>query len=133
MLSAREERSGFTLVEVVVALVILSTAVLGLALSGATLTTSATSAELRALAIEAADDRIAHVRLDMRYAALDSLYAGEESNILGDSYPGYKRTTQVTRVREGSPVTLDYTRVRIQVSGPHLETPVSRQITVAAP
>lgn len=130
MLSASRE-AGFTLVEVVVALVILSTAVLGLASSAAQLTTAAASAEIRALAQVAVDDRLARVRLDPRYASLDSLYAGAESDLF--EVPGLRRTTTVTRITqdEGRPV--DYTLVTIVVTGPSITSPISRRIVVAAP
>ena len=126
------DRAGFTLVEVVVALVILSTAVLGLAATSSRLATTANTAELRALALEAVEDRVAEVRLDPRYSALDSLYQGTESDILGTSMRGYDRTTTITRVLSTSPA-LDYTRISVKVTGPLLTEPISRQISVAAP
>lgn len=128
----RQDRDGFTLVEVVVALVILSTAVLGLAASSSRLATSASSAELRALALEAVEDRVAEARLDPRYSALDSLYSGTEADILGTSIPGYDRTTTITRVTTTSPP-LQYTRIMVEVTGPLLTEPIQRQIVVAAP
>ena len=68
-----------------------------------------------------------------RYAALDSLFAGTESEILGTAFPGYDRVTKVTRVTATSPVPLDYTRILVEVTGPLLNEPVQRQIVVAAP
>ena len=126
------DRAGFTLVEVVVALVILSTAVLGLAATSSRLATTANTAELRALALEAVEDRVAEVRLDPRYSALDSLYDGTETDILGTSLAGYDRTTTITRVLSTSPV-MDFTRVTVEVTGPLLTEPISRRISVAAP
>ncbi len=127
----RDERGGFTLVEVVVALVLLSTAILGLGASASRLTTSAASAEVRALALESVEDQIARIRLDPRYAALDSLYVGTDSDVLG--LDGYTRTTTLTHVQVGTPVTLDYKRISVKVEGPMLSPPISRQIIIAAP
>jgi len=127
----RDERDGFTLIEVIVALVILSTAVLGLGVSASKLATSAASAEIRAVALQSVEDQIARVRLDPRYTSLDSLYAGVEDSVLG--LGGYTRTTTVTRVQSGSPVTLDYTRIGVVVAGPHLTPSISREITISAP
>ncbi|MFQ5538151.1 MAG: prepilin-type N-terminal cleavage/methylation domain-containing protein [Gemmatimonadota bacterium] len=124
-------KGGFTLVEVIVALVILSTAVLGLGTSATRLTASAGNAQLRALALEAAEDRIARVRLDPRYSSLDSLYSGIDQDVLG--IPGIDRTTVVVRVTEPAPSNLDYKRVVVTVAGAPLLEPVSRQIVVAAP
>lgn len=122
---------GFTLVEVVVALVILSTAVLGLGASASRLTTAAASAELRAVALQSVEDRIARIRLDPRYGTLDSLYAASESNVLGLS--GYTRTTTVVHVQQTNPKPVDYKQIYVEVSGPMLTPPISRQIVVAAP
>ena len=47
-------QSGFTLIEVVVAMLVLSVAILGLGASASRLTTIATATEVRTLAIEAA-------------------------------------------------------------------------------
>ena len=123
------DRSGFSLVEVVVALVILSTAVLGLASSATRLTTTAAAAQVRALAMESAQDRLARVRLDPRYGALDSLYSGTDENLFGIT--GLTRTTRVVHILRTSP-SLDYKQIMVTVTGPTLETPVSRVIVIAA-
>jgi prepilin-type N-terminal cleavage/methylation domain-containing protein len=128
MLTAR--RDGFTLVEVVVALVILSTAVLGLGASTSRLATAAATAELRTLALESAEDVLAQVRLDPRYAALDTAYAGTDSDVFG--IPGMTRTTTVDHVLETNP-DVDYKKVSVIVSGPLLTAPVSRQLIIGAP
>lgn len=124
-------KEGFTLVEVVVALVILSTAVLGLASSASRLATTSAAAELRALAMEAVEDRIARVRLDPRYGGLDTLYAGVETDLFGIT--GVTRTTAVVHVHQGPPQPLDYKRISVTVTGPMLTPPVSRQIIIGAP
>ena len=124
-------RAGFTLVEITVALVILSVAVLGLTSSAAKLTTAASSAELRALALYSVEDRIATVEMETRYADLESLYGGTESNALG--LTGFTRTTTVTRVKTTGTGAVDYTIVDVVLDGPPLTTPVSRRTVVAAP
>lgn len=130
MLTVREH-GGFTLVEVVVALVILSAAVLGLASSASRLTTAAASAEVRALAMEGLEDRLARVRLDPRYGGLDTLYASTESNLYG--IPGMTRRTTVAHVKEGAPSHVDYKVVTVTVAAPMLEQSLSRRIVIAAP
>lgn len=122
---------GFTLVEVVVALVILSTAVLGLAGSASRLATSAATAELRALALQSVEDQIARISLDPRYGALDTLYSGVESGLF--SLDGITRTTTVSHVQQTTPLKLDYKRISVSVEGPFITEPVSRQIVIAAP
>jgi len=130
MLSGRGSR-GFTLVEVVVALVILSVAVLGLSASAATLATRAADAELRARALNAVQDRIAQVQIDPRYGALEVLYAGSQTNALGLS--GMTLTTTVTRVLQTIPPALDYKVVAVVIDGPQLGGAISRQLVVGAP
>lgn len=124
-------RRGFTMIEVIVALVILSTAVLGLGASASRLAMSAATAEIRAVALESVEDQIARIRLDPRYTELDSLYAGVDNNVLGIG--GYTRTTSIVHVQQGSPVTLDYKKISVVVTGPMLTPSISREIVVAKP
>jgi prepilin-type N-terminal cleavage/methylation domain-containing protein len=130
MLNARGS-SGFTFVEVVVALVILSVAVLGLSGSAATLATRAADAELRARALHAVQDRLAQVQIDPRYGDLEALYSGTQTNALGMS--GFALTTTVTHVLQTTPTALDYKVVSVVLSGPQLGTSISRQLLVGAP
>jgi len=130
MLTPRE-RAGFTLVEVIVALVILATAVLGFASSASQLAMSSATAELRALALEGVEDRLARVRLDPRYGGLDTLYAGVDTDLFG--VEGLTRTTSVVHVQTAAPGAVDYRRITVTVTGPLLTPPVSRQIIIAAP
>lgn len=123
-------RGGFTMVEVIVALVILSIAVLGLAGSATRLTTSAANAEVRAQATYAAQDRIGRIEVDGRYTLLDSLFEGVEVDVPAT---GYTRTTTVEHVNTTSPDTLDYRVVTVEVTGPGLTVPVERTLMVAAP
>lgn len=124
-------RRGFTMIEVIVALVILSTAVLGLGASASRLAMSAATAEIRAVALESVEDQIARIRLDPRYTELDSLYAGVDNNVLGIG--GYTRTTSIVHVQQGSPVTLDYKKISVVVTGPMLTPSISREIVIAKP
>jgi prepilin-type N-terminal cleavage/methylation domain-containing protein len=123
-------RAGFTMVEVIVALVILSTAVLGLAGSAARLTTAAAGAERRAQALYAAEDRVGRIEVDGRYALLDSLYAGIENDV---PLEGFTRTTTVEHVNVTDPSPLDYKVVTVVVTGPGLMSPIERNRLVAAP
>jgi prepilin-type N-terminal cleavage/methylation domain-containing protein len=126
-----ERSGGFTLVEVVVALVILSTAVLGLGASASRLATATATGELRALALQAVDDQIARIRLDPRYGGLDTLYTGVETDLF--DIDGMTRTTTVTHVQETTPLVLDYKRISVTVDGPLITETIARQIVIAAP
>lgn len=122
---------GFTMVEIIVALVILSVAVLGLGASAASLATRAADAELRARALYAVQDRLAEVQMDSRYALLDSLYVGVESDALGMA--DFTLTTSIDHVVQTNPTPLDYKVVSVVVDGPVLGGAVGRQLVVAAP
>lgn len=124
-------RAGFTMVEVIVALVILGVAVLGLSASGASLATRAADAELRARALNLVQDRLARIQVDPRYAQLDSLYEGTTAGVLG--LAGVTLTTSVTRVVQTTPSPRDFTLIDVIVAGPPLSEPIQRQLLVAAP
>jgi len=102
-----------------------------MASSASRLATSSATAELRALALEAAEDRLSRVRLDPRYGGLDTLYSGVETGLFGIS--GMTRTTSVAHVQQSTPHPLDYKRVTVTVTGPMLDPPISRLLVIAAP
>lgn len=128
MLTA-QKNSGFTLVEVIVALVLLSVAVLGIGVTASRMSTSVAQAEWAALATEAAEDRLSEIRTDPRYAALDSVYGGTESGTIGT---GSYRVTTVNHVETTNP-TVDYKIFSVVVTAPAFNTSVSRRIVIAAP
>lgn len=124
-------RHGFTLIEVMVALVILLGVVLGIAqLTGTMIHTVATS-DRRMAAVELAEDRLTQVRLDPSYDNLESLYNGTESSFTG--LPGVTRATVIAHTGGGTLTGPDYKKITVTVSGPGLLVPVSRTVTVAAP
>jgi prepilin-type N-terminal cleavage/methylation domain-containing protein len=125
----RRRSDGFTLVEVVVALLLLSVAVLGMGTTASRMATTAAAAEWAALALESVEDRIVEIRMDPRYTALDSIYAGTESDVLGS---GSSRVTTVTHETGGSPA-VDFKTIAVTVTVPQFDTKVSRKIVVAAP
>lgn len=126
-------RSGFTLVELVIALVILMVAVLGTAQMSARLSRTGAEAELSAKAQQAAEDRISEARMELRYSALDTLFSALESDIPG--LPGFTRTTEVTHTRRtlaGGGIE-DFRTILVTVSGPFLGSPIMRALIIAAP
>jgi prepilin-type N-terminal cleavage/methylation domain-containing protein len=128
-----DTRGGFTLVEIMVALVLLAVAFLGVSMSTGRLVRSVAQEEVRAVVQQAVEDRITEIRMDPRYGVLDSIYSGTESPALG--LQGYTRTTEFTRIRRtqsGGGVE-DYWEVWVTVTGPFAGSPLSRQIVVAAP
>ena len=122
-------RRGFTLIEVIVAAVILSTALL--AMAGFTVRYQQTESRFRriARAQELASARLETVRSASPYASLDTM-ARTESTISG--YPGYTRITVVARVGGTPTETVDYRAVTVKVLTPGSTQYVTKSSTVAA-
>jgi type IV pilus modification protein PilV len=125
-------RDGFSLVEVMVALVMLTAMMLGAtALAGRMIRTS-TSANIQVTAGQLAEDRVDFVRLDPQYDSLSVRYAGTENPVTG--YPGYTRTTAVTRTTTVTTNgTTDYITMTVRVTHQQLSTPVARTVVITTP
>jgi Tfp pilus assembly protein PilV len=122
------QRSAFTLVEVVVALTLLTAVLLSLiTLTGRTMQT-ARFADGEQAALQLVTDRTDQILTDPRYAQLDSLYAGIERDFptMGD----LTRTTIAVHVRDG---VHDYKKFTVTVQGAMVRAPISRTVSVAAP
>lgn len=125
----RPTRSGFTLIEVMIALVILGIAALSLMRVTSRMIRSVTDDRTRTLASASADARIAEVRAWPTYSTLDAKYAGTEADT---PVTGLTRVTTVVRTG-GLNQTNDYKRVTVTVSGTQLTSPVARTVTIAPP
>jgi type II secretion system protein I len=121
---------GFTLIEIMIALVILTVVVLGLATATAQVVHVVTLSDRNAAAIQLADSRIEEVQMSPDYNGLESLFAGTESSF--PELPGYTRETKIQRVG-GLGQNQDYKKITVTVTGPGVPDPVARTVTVAAP
>jgi len=131
-------RRGFSLAEILVALVILSVIVMGLASTTTTFLHETTLDNVRVRASTMADTRIAEVEGWPDYSGLGSF---TESR-LNFPEPGWKRTTVVAR--DTAPATgcnsppfqpcanSDITRITVTVTAPSLTVPVTRTIAITA-
>ena len=128
MRRAQPSRDGFTLVEVMIAIIILGTIVLTMATSASRYLSVATKQRQRVQASAAAEGQIALVRVSPTYDSLTVRFDSTKSNTPA---PGYTRVTSV--VRTGAGTTSDLTKVTVTITGPLLATPVKRSITIAAP
>jgi prepilin-type N-terminal cleavage/methylation domain-containing protein len=122
-------RNGFTMVEVIVASVILCTALL--AMAGFTIRYQQVDANARIVnrAQQAANERLETVRTAQPYPALDTM-ATTESSVAG--FPGYTRQTIVTHVGGTPTDTVDYRIVTVRVTTPGVARTVSKTSTVGA-
>ncbi len=123
-------RKGFTLVEVMIALVILMVVIVGFASTTGRLLHTVATTDRQEGATNLVTDRLDQVRLEPVYGRLESLFVATETNLPGMA--GYTRVTAITRVLGVSPAT-DHKVVTVTVTGPALLKPVARTITVAAP
>ena len=125
-------RRGFTLIEVVVALTILSGALLSLSVFIARMAHSTTNARLLSTATELAADRIELVKSATSYAAIDSLYAATEATIPGPDYVGFARKTLTQHVGGLPSDSVDYRIITVIVTHAALTAPVRKTTSIAA-
>lgn len=125
-------REGFTLVEVLLAVVLLSFMVMGFQAATGTIIHHGVQSDREGVAVQVARDRLDVIRLDPRYERLKGAY--EESNTSVPSHPGLKRTTIIEHTDQTTATgVLDYYTITVRVTGSGLRQPVSRTIVVAAP
>jgi prepilin-type N-terminal cleavage/methylation domain-containing protein len=122
-------REGFTMVEVIVASVILGAALL--AMAGFTIRYQQVDSAARMVskAQQAANERLEKVRTATPYLSLDTMVATEYA-ITG--LPGYTRQTLVSRIGGGATDTVDYRIVTVRVTTPGIARTVSKTSTVGA-
>jgi prepilin-type N-terminal cleavage/methylation domain-containing protein len=119
-------RDGFTLIEVMIALVILTGALLGM---GAFMTQFAHGTTVSAAASQASDlavARIETIKGSGDYAGLEDDYEGATTS---PDHPGYSIATDVERVKDASN---DYTIVTATVTAPALDRAVTKSTIISA-
>jgi prepilin-type N-terminal cleavage/methylation domain-containing protein len=124
------ERRGFTLIEVMLAVVILTTVLISVArYTGQFLHTVSTST-VRTVAAEVARERISLVDMDPSYTTLAAVWAGTQTGFPG--YPQMSRVTTVSRVTGNAPPR-DYTVVTVRVTEPTMSQAIDVTTVVAQP
>lgn len=125
-------RQGFTIVEMIVAILILTTAILGMGASAGYMVQAASGAGARSEALQMVEGRISQIVMDPRYEVLDSLYGGTETDLPGlEAYDRVTTITQTKTLLDGRYT--DYKEVMVTVSGPGLPEGISRTTIVGAP
>ncbi len=125
-----KDQRGFTILEVVLALVILTVVIMGITSATGNFMRVVSISDRETAAIQLAEDRIEQIQMDPNYGGLDTVYVGTESNL--PTLTGYTRLTDISRVG-GLGQATDHKLIQVTINGPGLSNPVSRSVTVAAP
>jgi prepilin-type N-terminal cleavage/methylation domain-containing protein len=125
------KRAGFSLIEVVIALTLLSVSVLGIQLVAGSMLRRMTSGNIQLTAVHLAEDRIDRVRLEPNYPVLDT-FARTETALAG--FPNYTRITTVVRdVDTTATGIIDFRKVTVRVTGTGLPTAIVRTLVIGSP
>jgi len=128
-------RSGMTLIEVIIAVMILSGVFIGLSNFTRRFQRLTTNHDALAIATELATARLEVVRLHRTYSTLVSTFNGtsESSSTSANpsmtDFPGYTRTTAA--VRTGPSSSADYVTVTVTVSNTATGTSVTKSLVIA--
>ncbi|HEY2851014.1 MAG TPA: prepilin-type N-terminal cleavage/methylation domain-containing protein [Gemmatimonadaceae bacterium] len=126
-------RRGMTLIEVMIAVVILSGVMIGLAKFGSNFEHfAATSADI-SIASDLATQQIELVKAYRVYSNLVATYDNATSTYTVDPvYAGFTRVTKATRCTGCPTSSNDYITVTVTVSGRSLVSPISKTTIIAA-
>ena len=124
-----KNRSGMTLVEVIVSVLLLVSVVLVLGGFSAKFAQAASQAHLVVLANELAATRLDAVRQQPNYAAVDTLV---RVDTVKADFSKYTMRTQIVRVGGGVTDSVDYKLVTVTVTHPAMRKTVSKTTAVAA-
>jgi prepilin-type N-terminal cleavage/methylation domain-containing protein len=124
-------RSGFTLIETIVALIILGVVLLGLALFVSRMAHAGTDSNLLGTANELAVDRIQTIKSALTYSTLDA-FSGTESNIPGTGNAGFVRQTIIRHVGGGTSDSVDYRIITVIVTSPAMRDTIRKTTVIAA-
>lgn len=123
-------RQGMTLVEVMIALVMLTTVMLGMGAFMAQYGHAVGTSSAKASARELVAERIEYVKGATQYPSIEATYGGVETSIPG--YPGFTRRTLVMRVGGQPGDRFDHKVITVIVDGPGLDKPVKKTSVIAA-
>jgi prepilin-type N-terminal cleavage/methylation domain-containing protein len=124
-------KRGFTLIEIMIALVILTIVSVSLGKFVAVFLHTVGTSTAKTVATEVAQEELELIRADPSYTTLVATYNGVSQT----GFPGYasmNRSVRVVRTTGNAP-RRDYTKVTVTVTEPTMGTPVAVTIVVAAP
>lgn len=127
-------RTGFTLIEVLLAVVILVIVATTVARFASDFSRAMFTSSVRVVASGVAADRLELIRADPRYPRLVALYGtGAGADTTG--FPGYaqmRRLTNIVRDQSGTPAR-DRTTVTVRVIDPGLKDTIAVTSVIASP
>jgi prepilin-type N-terminal cleavage/methylation domain-containing protein len=126
------DRAGMTLVEVILAIVILSGTMLGLGNFARKFQNANTGSTSKALASDLATQRITEVVTYRPYGSIVATYDGTSEEITTGAYKGFTRTTTAVRCASCPTATDDYVTVTVSVTGNDLTVAVKKTVIIAA-
>lgn len=121
-----------TLVEVILAIVILSGAMLGLGNFTRKFQNANSGSTTKTLASDLAAQRIAEVQAYRPYSSIVSTYHSSAESFSSGTYVGFTRTTYAVRCSGCPTATNDYITVTVSVSGNDLTAAVTKTVIIAA-
>lgn len=121
-----------TLVEVILAIVILSGAMLGLGNFTRQFQHANSGSTSKTLASDLASQRIAEVQAYRPYSSIVATYNSTSTTYTTGVYTGLTRATYAVRCTSCPTATNDYITVTVSVSGNDLTTAVTKTVIIAA-
>jgi Tfp pilus assembly protein PilV len=128
----RRVRAGMSLVEVILAIVILSGTMLGLGNFARKFQSANSGSTSKTLASDLAAQRIADIQTYRPYSSIVSNYNGTSDSYTTGVYKGFTRTTTAVRCSGCPSATNDYITVTVSVSGNDLTTAITKTVIIAA-
>ena len=129
---ATQARRGMTLIEVILAIVILSGAMLGLANFGRKFQHATSESSSQTLASDLAAQRLEDIKGYRVYSTLAATYNGTTETYATDStYKGFTRSTAAVRCSGCPTTTNDYITVTVSVTGNGLTTALKKTTIIA--
>ncbi len=121
-----------TLVEVILAIVILSGTMLGLGNFARKFQSANSGSTSKTLASDLAAQRVAEILAYRPYSSIVSTYHNTSESFTSGTYKGFTRTTLAVRCSSCPTATNDYITVTVSVTGNDLTAAVSKTVVIAA-
>lgn len=126
-------RAGFTLIEMLIAIVVVVIVATSFARFAAQYSRSMGDSSLRLVATGVATGRLELVRADPRYTRLNDLYGSSTAGGDTTGFPDYPRMRRITTLLRDQSGQRDFTTITVKVWDPALIDTVAVTAVVASP